>query len=151
MTSSIRWLELLAGAGAMALAGPWIWARIKRWMKKDPRELERRRRLDVNLRGRISAATILDLIESESGEGPTRLLLYKYEFAGVTYEVAQDISALPHLAALAPLSPGQTASIKYDPQRPANSIIACEAWCGLPGSLLNDDGEPEPLKSRAES
>jgi hypothetical protein len=135
----------------MALAGSRIWARFKRWREKDPRELERRRRLDVNRRGRISAAKIVDLVESETGEGITRLLLYKYEVAGVTYEVAQEISTLPRIAALAPLSPGQTASIKYDPQRPANSIIACEEWCGLPRFLSNDDGEPEPLKSRVES
>jgi len=78
VTFSFRWLASLAGASAIALAGSWIWARFKRWRKKDPRELERLRRLDVNLRGRISAGMIVDLIESESGEGLTRLLLYKY-------------------------------------------------------------------------
>lgn len=49
------------------LAGSWIWARFKRWRKKDPREIERLRRLDVNLRGRISVAMIVDLSESDSG------------------------------------------------------------------------------------
>ena len=59
------------------------------------------------------------------------LVSYSYEVAGVTYEAAQDVTALPGIAAMARFLPGQTASVKYDPKRPANSIIACEEWSGL--------------------
>jgi hypothetical protein len=77
---------------------------------------------------------VVDQVESASAVAPGRLLLYTYEVAGVTYEAAQDISALPSLAAAAPRLAGQTVSVKYEPQRPANSIIACEEWSGVPGN-----------------
>ena len=42
------------------------------------------------------------------------------------------MSPLPEIAAAAPFLPGQTTSVKYDPKQPTNSILACEAWCGIP-------------------
>jgi hypothetical protein len=134
----------LAGAGAVALAGAWAWSRIQRWRRKDPGEIERLRRLDVNRRGRISAARILDWMGPESGQPESRLVVYKYEVAGVTYEAAQDVSALPEIAARAPYLAGQMISVKYDPQRPANSIVACEAWCGLPQTDTGTSDAVEP-------
>ncbi len=66
-------------------------------------------------------------------DGPAGpILLYDYEVAGVTYEAAQDVSALPEIAAAAQFLPGQTTDIKYDPRQPTNSILACEVWCGIP-------------------
>jgi hypothetical protein len=63
--------------------------------------------------------------------GPT--LLYEYEVAGATYAAAQDVSALPEIAAAASFLPGHPASVKYDPKQPTNSILACEDWCGILG------------------
>jgi hypothetical protein len=119
---------------------------LQRWRRKDPAEIERLRRLDVNCRGRISAARILDWIGPESGHADSRLVVYKYEVAGVTYEAAQDVSALPEIAARAPYLAGQMASVKYDPQRPTNSIVACEAWCGLPQIGIGGTDVVEPLR-----
>jgi hypothetical protein len=121
----------LAGAGAVALAGAWARTRFARWRRKDPAELERLRRLDVNRRGRISAGKIIDMVEAESGSPASRLVTYKYEVAGVTYEAAQDVQSLRAIAAGAYASLGQTVSVKYDPKKPANSIIACEEWSGV--------------------
>jgi hypothetical protein len=53
--------------------------------------------------------------------------------AGATYAAAQDVSALPEIAAAAPFLPGHTTSVKYDPKQPTNSILACEDWCGIFG------------------
>jgi hypothetical protein len=106
-------------------------ARFLRWRRKDPVELERLRRLDINRRGRISAGRIVDLVEPETAGAKSTLLGYAYEVAGVTYEAAQDVTALAEIAAVAQFLSGQTASVKYDPKRPANSIIACEHWSGL--------------------
>jgi hypothetical protein len=106
-------------------------ARYLRWRRKDPTELERLRRLDVNRRGRIIAGRIVDLAESQTAGAKPALVGYSYEVAGVTYEAAQDVTGLPEFAARAQSLPGQTASVKYDPKRPANSIIACEEWSGL--------------------
>lgn len=102
-----------------------------RWRRKDPAELEKLRRLDVNKRGRIRAGRVVDLLEAETAGSKTPLLIYSYEVAGVTYEAAQDVSALPEIAARARVFSGRTASVKYDPKRPGNSIIACEEWNGL--------------------
>ena len=131
MNPSTRLAIGLAGTGAVALVGAWAWARIKRWRRKDPAELERLRRLEVNRRGRITGGRIVDLVESESSERAARLLVYQYEVAGVTYEAAQDVGPLPEIAAVAQHLPGQTASVKYDPKKPTNSIVACEEWCGV--------------------
>jgi hypothetical protein len=107
------------------------YARFLGWRRRDPTELERLRRLDINKRGRISAGRIVDLVEAETAGSKSRLVVYSYEVAGVTYEAAQDVTALPEIAAMAHFLAGQTASVKYDPKRPANSIIACEEWSGL--------------------
>ena len=122
---------LVSVAVAGALGGMVVYARLLRWRRKDPAELERLRRLDINKRGRISAGRILDLVEPETGGSKSRLVVYSYEVAGVIYEAAQDVTALPEIAAMAHFLAGQIASVKYDPKRPLNSIIACEEWSGL--------------------
>jgi len=101
------------------------------WRRKDPAELERLRRLNVNKCGRISAGRVVDLLEAETPGSKPSVLVYSYEVAGVIYEAAQDVTALPDIADQAHLLAGQIASVKYDPKRPANSIIACEEWSGL--------------------
>jgi hypothetical protein len=121
----------LASAAAVLLLAGWALARLARWRQESPEELERLRRLDVNRRGRIAAARIVDFIEPEGPRPGARLIVYKYELAGVTYEAAQDISALPGLLSLARHATDQVASVKYDPKVPTNSIIACEDWCGV--------------------
>jgi hypothetical protein len=118
-------------AGALALGGRMACARFLAWRRKDPAELERLRRLDINKRGRISAGRIVDLTEAETTGSKSLLVIYSYEVAGVTYDAAQDVTALPEIAAIAQFLPGRTASVKYDPKRPTNSIIVCEEWSGL--------------------
>ena len=114
---------------------------MRRRRRKTPAEIERLRRLAVNACGRISTGRILELAEPvpDGPAGPT--LLYEYEVAGVTYAAAQDLSGLPEIAAAAPFLSGQTASVKYDPKHPTNSILACEDWCGVP--RLGRSGPPQ--------
>jgi hypothetical protein len=119
-------------AGVLAV---WGYRRVLRWRRKDPNELERLRRLDVNRRGRITSAEIVNFLEPEStaaGTGRSCLIVYKYEVAGVTYEVSQDVSALSGILPGDALA-NPTASVKYDPKTPTNSIIACEEWSGFGG------------------
>jgi len=118
-------------ARARALGGRMVRAPFLLWRRKDPAEVERLRRLDINKRGRISAGRIVDLVEAETAGSRSSLVVYSYEVAGVTYEAAQDVTALPEIAAIAKFLPGRTASVKYDPKRPVNSIVACEEWSGL--------------------
>jgi hypothetical protein len=121
------------GVGA---AATWGWRRFVRWRQKDPNEVERLRRLDVNRRGRSTAAEIVDLFEPDALRVTAQrrrplMVIYKYQVAGVTYEVSQDVSALPAALSASRSLASQTASIKYDPKAPTNSIIACEAWNGM--------------------
>ena len=124
---------------------------MRRWRRKSPEEIERLRRLDVHRRGRIVAGQILDLSEPVPGTPGPRLLLYKYDATGVTYEAAQDICALPAIVQLARRRIGSIISVKYDPRVPTNSIVACEEWSGLPSAENNAKPEPQRIHSPAEA
>jgi len=134
---------VVVGTAAIALAGVWAWRTVRRWRRKSPDEIERLRRLGVNACGRIILGRIVELAEPVTGGPAGPILLYDYEVAGVTYEAAQDLSALPEIAAAAPFLPGQTTSVKYDPKQPTNSILACEVWCGIPDLEPNRNALPE--------
>jgi len=143
MTLSRDWGFAVAGTAAAALAGAWAWRAVRRWRHKTPEEIERQRRMTVNACGRISLGRIVGLAEPVPDGPAGPILLYDYEVAGVTYEAAQDMSALPTIAAAAPFLPGQTTSIKYDPRQPTNSIIACETWCGIPDLVPRESPPPK--------
>ncbi|HLI35632.1 MAG TPA: DUF3592 domain-containing protein [Terriglobia bacterium] len=124
------------GASGAAIATSFLLGhKLKAWVRarrfKSPEELERLRRLDIQQRGRIASAQIVDLIEDSSGNAPKQVVVYRYEVAGVMYEAAQDVSAFTEADWLAGILPGATSSVKYDPRKPGNSIIVCEDWSGL--------------------
>jgi hypothetical protein len=123
----------VAAVAAAAGLAAWLVAHFRARRGKSAEEMERQRRLDVYQRGRIAQGHVVDFLDSGDCDHGGRLLLYRYEVGGVTYEAAQDISALASLAAVAHGLAGQIASVKYDPKRPTNSIIACEEWCGIKG------------------
>ncbi len=128
-------LRLLLAGVAGAATG--VAASMVRSRKITPEERERRRRLDVNARGRTGQATILDVQNA--------VITYTYEIRGTEYTAAQDASKL--VAAL-PADPStlisRPAILKYLASNPANSIVVCEEWSGLlfqPQPVLQD---PEP-------
>jgi hypothetical protein len=63
--------------------------------------------------------------------GLPKLLYYTYSISGVTYETAQDITGLEEQLHLERVAAGQTASVKYDPSNPSNSILLADDWSGL--------------------
>jgi hypothetical protein len=112
-------LALAASALLVALAVYIIFQR-----RLTPVERERRRRVALNL-GRRTAEGFI----TEAG---CELIHYQYEVQGVTYFASQDVTAL---GSLLPEDPGRligAASVKFDPRNPANSIVVCEEWSGLP-------------------
>jgi hypothetical protein len=129
-------LLITAGGATASILAVWGYRRLLRWRRKDPNEVERLRRLDVNRRGRITSAEIVDFLEPEpaapSAGHRSYLVVYKYEVAGVTYEVSQDVSTLSEILPGDALA-NPAASVKYDPKTPTNSIIACEEWSGFGG------------------
>jgi hypothetical protein len=123
-------ITVACAVGAIAL-GLRLPKRFRRWRTKNPDEIEKLRRLQVNHLGRIAPAEIIDLIENEPPGKPGRVLVYRYRVAGVTYEAAQEISSFGGIPSLPDGVSGWESNIKYDPRKPANSIIACEEWSGL--------------------
>lgn len=132
-------IGLVVGA-AFVVISTVVVAYLKLCRKKDPAEIERLRRLGLGRTGRITAGEITGLIDPE-GKSSSLQLVYRYDIAGVTYEVSQDVSAMPAVAAQAAHLMGRGVSVKYDVKHPTNSILVCETWSGI--SNING-GESEP-------
>lgn len=113
---------ITVGAVALSLAAAGLYVVVR--VRRQPKDKEKRRRLLVNLQGRLGDATITDATDS--------ILYYEYSVRGVTYTASQDISQLrQQITADLEQLIGRPASLKYSPQNPANSILLCEEWSGL--------------------
>ncbi|MGH9786566.1 MAG: DUF3592 domain-containing protein [Terriglobia bacterium] len=123
------WIAMGAAGGLALLVGVVFRIRSRR---KSAAERERERRLAVNATGRITDGVLVELDRSEEIETTSGLLFYRYKAKGIEYSAAQDISGLLHLTPPKFCSPGVPVQVKYNPQRPSDSIILCEQWSGLP-------------------
>ncbi len=124
--------EKLVGLVVAALGAMGVIAYYWRSRRKTPEEVERARCLDLHRRGRLTSGEIIDVVEPQADPRNHRLVVYRYDVAGVRYEVAQDLTRLPQAYELAQRMLGNAIYLKYDTQQPANSIIACEHWSGIP-------------------
>ena len=110
---------MLAISSALVILGVYMLYRIRR----NPKDREQRRRLAVNLHGRLGDAIITDVQND--------VVFYEYSVRGVVYTASQDVSKLhEHI----PIDPNRLigpVGLKYSSQNPANSIIICEQWSGL--------------------
>jgi hypothetical protein len=127
----LRFYSIVGGlAGVSVLVGYLLAAR-----RKSPEQRERDRRARINIIGRITDGTVIDVYEEASGNNgrgtPVQLLVFSYDVAGVTYEASQDVTHLRDHLDLRKCKLGLPASIKYDPQNPGNSIVIAEGWTGL--------------------
>lgn len=143
--------QVLIGAGAAAVLV--VGALLYHWRSRppSPEEIERQRRLHVNRVGRIAEGRVTDLMKHEvlapdqrgglgvfrkrDGAGAAsssrQMICYSYSISGVTYETAQDITGLEGRMEGHRLVTGQSASVKYDPSNPSNSILVADDWSGL--------------------
>lgn len=128
---------ILAGAGLLALAG---WIVFQR--RITPQEKERRRRLALNRWQRTVEGLVLD--------AGTDLIHYHYELRGVAYSASQDVSALRRLLPEDPARLAGPVNVKYDPRNPANSIVLCEEWSGLPAILIRKESRDAVQESGME-
>lgn len=130
MTASVE-IALLALLSA-AVAGLLI-SRVLR-LRRRTVDRELRRRLSVHRHGRFGDGTVTDA----AGD----VLYYDYRVGGMQYTAAQDLSGFRDRL---PRDPsrliGRPVTLKYTPRNPANSIVVCEYWSGLPAS--NGKGDPE--------
>ena len=137
----------VTGLGLLATIGIFLMFRRK---PEDVGEIERARRAYLNRVGRIVEGQVLEVADharASSGNGgsklfaaakrsavtdvPRKLLYYTYAISGVTYETAQDVTGLEERLHLNRVASGQTASVKYDPSNPSNSILLADDWSGL--------------------
>ncbi len=124
-----RILGGIAGVLAVAAASLWWYVASHR---PSAEEIERRRREELALNGRITDGVILDArtLSNEDSVSPTPdVLVYSYSLAGLTYNCAQDVSTLPNEVIGFRLD--QPVQVRYDPRNPGNSIIVSETWTGL--------------------
>ena len=142
------WKLLLAVAGA-AIAGLSLVAYAFARPAADPEAEERKRRLHLNLIGRIAEGQVVELAQhpappAESRRGflgmrsqplpdnrPRSLVSYSYSISGVTYHTAQDITGLESQVRFERLVTGYPTSVKYDPANPSDSIVVADDWSGL--------------------
>ncbi len=142
------WRLLLAAAGILGTGvAAVIYAFLQR--PESPDEAERKRRLHLNQIGRIADAHVVELVEQPAEAAASRggffrskarplpdkedrkLVWYSYSISGVIYQTAQDITGLESQVPFERLVAGQSASVKYDPSNPSNSILVADDWSGL--------------------
>ncbi len=109
--------------------------------KPTAEEIERERRELLARSGRITDGTIMDTMITEArntSEIPThadrliptpQIIVYNYRIGGVTYECAQDVTALAEY--VHGIRTDLPVQVRYLPQNPANSIVVAESWSGL--------------------
>jgi hypothetical protein len=131
------------GAGAAAAAGLASYVLTRR--KPTAEELERERRDLLARIGRITDGTIMDTMimearsadsgvaeattEADLGLLTPHMIVYNYRIAGVTYECAQDVTALAEF--VHGIRTDLPIQVRYAPHNPANSIVVAETWSGL--------------------
>jgi hypothetical protein len=94
-------------------------------IRRNPKDKEKRRRLQVNQEGRLGDATITEVHENT--------IFYEYSVRGVLYTASQDVAQLREQIPSDLERQIGPVTLKYSPRNPANSIILCEAWSGLRG------------------
>ena len=139
-----------ASAAAIVAALGYVFTR----KRPTAEEIERERRDLLARSGRITDGTIMDTMVTEARSGgqsvsevfdasttasesatTPQIIVYNYRIAGVTYECAQDVTALAEL--VHGIRTDLPVQVRYLPQNPANSIVVAESWSGLRLSSSN--------------
>jgi hypothetical protein len=116
-------LELgLLGLLAVALIAGAIWIVLRQ--RNHPDRRERQRRLTLQRTGRLGDAVIHEVTEEA--------IFYSYSIRGVQYQASQDIRPLREFLPEDLDRVIGVAHLKYSSNNPANSIVVCEEWSGLP-------------------
>ncbi|HUB28115.1 MAG TPA: DUF3592 domain-containing protein [Terracidiphilus sp.] len=118
-------LAMVAAAAAYAF---WLYNR----RRPTPEEIERARRLQLAMIGRVVDGMLLDVRTMPGEEDRTLTWLeYSYRIGGVEYECSQDITLMRDIVDPAEVRAGFPCSVRYLPGSPQNSIVVAEEWSGL--------------------
>jgi hypothetical protein len=125
---SLRLYTVALGAVGLAFAS---YALLRR-KPKNADDQERDRRDWLNMVGRITDGTVIDVQEITTAlNRPATMLIYQYDVAGVSYEASQDVTYLRQWINLQSCRLGLHTSVKYDARNPGNSMVIAEGWMGL--------------------
>jgi hypothetical protein len=125
---SLRLYTVVLGAIGLAFAS---YALLRR-KPRNADDLERDRRDWLNMVGRITDGTVIDVQEITTAlNRPATMLIYQYDVAGVSYEASQDVTYLRQWINLQSCRLGLHTSVKYDARNPGNSMVIAEGWMGL--------------------
>jgi hypothetical protein len=121
--------------------------------KLSPEEIEKMRRDKLSSTGRITDGSITEThwIDPGNPEGPLTtptVLIYRYMIGGVTYECAQDVSAMPELVRHVRVD--LPVQVRFDQRRPGDSIVVAESWSGLRLGATDREVGPEPTADGAD-
>ena len=119
-----HWIAIGGVAGGGLLLAAAAVAVLRRGPSALEREEQRRRHLATH--GRIVDG---NLVEVEPSEQEPQAVIYRYRIAGVTYECAQDVSALGERVRNLRLD--HPVQVRYNRANPADSIVVAEDWNGL--------------------
>ena len=136
----LRSPRVIAAACATVVAAGGVATYLLTRRQPTPEELERIRRDQLSISGRITDGTIMDTMVSqaraadpeltpEEAAATPNIIVYNYRIAGVTYECAQDVTALPEL--VHDIRTDLPIQVRYAPHNPGNSIVVAESWSGL--------------------
>lgn len=122
-----------AATVAVAAAAAGVAWYLLRKPKPSEEELEHARRVHLASIGRITDGSITETpveqeIDQEDVSVP-RLIVYNYRIGGVSYEAAQDVTALSEMVRDVRID--LPVQVRYEPHNPANSIVVAESWSGL--------------------
>jgi hypothetical protein len=149
LSLSLRSPRVITALGFSLVVGVGVVSYLFSRRKLTAEEIERERRELLASSGRITDGTIMDTMVAEARSGDAyvevdsaldsvpapSIIVYNYRIAGVTYECAQDVSALgDRVHGIRTDLPIQ---VRYSPRNPANSIVVAESWSGLRLSSSN--------------
>jgi hypothetical protein len=110
-------------------------------------EIERARRLNLAIAGRVVDGMLLDVRAMPEEEGRTLTMIeYSYRIGGVEYECSQDITAMSEVVDPAEVRAGFPCSVRYLPGSPQNSIVVAEEWSGLRVALSELSASAHPVR-----
>lgn len=126
----LRFRSAIAASGAISAVMAAVLYFLHKRHRKSDAERERDRRIALNRIGRMTDGSLTETLDSNDSSG-SALIFYCYSISGVEYSAAQDVSCLRGAIPSGAHLPGETVIVKYDRQRPSNSIVICEEWSGL--------------------
>ena len=89
------------------------------FLKRKPKASADSWRTHLLRSGRITEGVVLDIVDAE---GDLPKIVYSYCINGADYESAQELDADQRLR-LDYYAPGQRITVRYEPNRPGNSLV----------------------------